>query len=150
MGLLVNILSNEPWVLNKTHFKELLKDNENQTKWNNSSELLNALLIVLFFQHLSTIINSIGIGINNETEIEEELKNLSLESMSKMKLDKISKLIKALLHIEDEVVEEEEAEEEEIKEEVIENQEVDKDYILCKDKNNSKQTINFILFCILS
>jgi len=150
LGLLVNILSNEPWVLNKTHFKELLKDNENQTKWNNSSELLNALLIVLFFQHLSTIINSIGIGINNETEIEEELKNLSLESMSKMKLDKISKLIKALLHIEDEVVEEEEAEEEEIKEEVIENQEVDKDYILCKDKNNSKQTINFILFCILS
>lgn len=105
LAQLNSLISNEPWLIKKEHFQQLLSKNEKSgqfsSEWTNSSELLNAILILLHYQKLAMIINNLDFEFYTGTDKLDLIKdNISkLSKISDKALYKVNYLKRALKEI---------------------------------------------------
>ena len=85
LSILNSLLASQPWNIKKENFTVLLNkyssNNCNNSDWTNSTELLNAILILLFYQKMSIIVNNLGLEISTENLVENDSKNQISEKL---------------------------------------------------------------------
>lgn len=99
LSILNSLLASQPWNIKKENFTVLLNkyssNNCNNSDWTNSTELLNAILILLFYQKMSIIVNNLGLEISTENLVENDSKNQISEKL----LQRINYLKKTIKEI---------------------------------------------------
>lgn len=73
LGKINNILAYQPWKFKLNYIEEIMKIDNSQKTWN-TRELLQACLIMIFFQKISAIIEGFNLNLN-----EEIVKNFEIE-----------------------------------------------------------------------
>jgi hypothetical protein len=85
LGKINNILAYQPWKFKLNYIEEIMKNDNVQKTWN-TRELLQACLIMIFFQKISAIIVGFNLSPNEEIEKTYEInkKNSEEEEICKV------------------------------------------------------------------
>jgi len=78
LGKINNILAYQPWKFKLNYIEEIMK-NDNVQKTGNTRELLQACLIMIFFQKISAIIEGFNLSPNEQIEKTYEMNKKNSE-----------------------------------------------------------------------
>lgn len=78
LGKINNILAYQPWKFKLNYIEEIMKNDNVQKTWN-TRELLQACLIMIFFQKISAIIEGFNLSPNEQIEKTYEINKKNSE-----------------------------------------------------------------------
>jgi|LauGreDrversion4_2_1035121.scaffolds.fasta_scaffold910816_2 hypothetical protein len=78
LGKINNILAYQPWKFKLNYIEEIMKNDNVQKTWN-TRELLQACLIMIFFQKISAIIEGFNLSPNEQIEKTYEMNKKNSE-----------------------------------------------------------------------